>query len=67
MDYLGRPLKTNFDDDLDIHNHDLDGVREIQAKQINVETDTSQFAFTGEIIRIFTIFFRGLEKVKRPV
>ena len=39
MDYLGRPLKTNFDDDLDIHNHDLDGVREIQAKQINVETD----------------------------
>ena len=27
---------------------------------------TSQFAFTGEIIRIFIIFFRGLEKVKRP-
>lgn len=39
MDFLGRPIKNKFDDDLDIQNNDLDGVNELQAKQINVQNN----------------------------
>ena len=41
MDFLGRPIKTKFDDDIDIQNNDLDGVNELQAKQINVQNNIS--------------------------
>ena len=33
MNYLGRKIKNNFDDDLDIHGNDLEGVKRYPGKR----------------------------------
>ena len=37
MDYLGRPVKNNFNEDINIHGNDIEGVKDIQAKELHVE------------------------------
>jgi len=37
MDYLGRPVKNSFNDDINIHGNDIEGVKDIQAKELHVE------------------------------
>ena len=53
MDFLGRPINTTFDEDIDIQNHDLEGVKQIEAKQLNVnELLIGEMDVNDEIIKL---------------
>ena len=53
MDFLGRPINSTFDEDIDIQNHDLEGVKQIEAKQLNVnELLIGEMDVNDEIIKL---------------
>ena len=53
MDFLGRPINTTFDEDIDIQNHDLEGIKQIEAKQLNVnELLIGEMDVNDEIIKL---------------
>ena len=65
MDFLGRKIRNNFDDDIDIHGNDIEGVKDIQAKQLHVDNKIQCTSLVVNDIDVETEILVLRDEIKR--
>lgn len=65
MNYLGRKIRNNFDDDIDIHGNDLEGVKDIQTKDLHVQNEINCTSLVVNNVDVETELLILKDEIKR--